>query len=174
MPKPSCLLERNWPFSSIGVRQQVLSTASAICPLSYRAQMRIKGAISLHSQQTSNAFSRIFPRMEHNAGSLWKGVLEVRDERKSQFRLCVYLIRNSGRWYWLHNFRTRSGQCLGEESCGTIRYTISDPLFSRCSGNTWLHLNAGAGDGTPANCINVYRIYWYLCWSVCPFYLAWN
>ena len=66
----SCLLERNWLFSSIGVQQQVLSTASAICPLSYRARMRIKGAISLHSPQTSSAFSRRFPRMEHNAGSL--------------------------------------------------------------------------------------------------------
>ena len=70
MPRPSCLLERNWPFSSIGVRQQVLSTDSAICPRSYRARMRIKGAISLHSPQTSSAFSRRFPRMEHNAGSL--------------------------------------------------------------------------------------------------------
>ena len=41
VPNPSCLVERNWPFSSIGAWQQVLSTASVICPLSSRARIRI-------------------------------------------------------------------------------------------------------------------------------------
>lgn len=99
VPKPSCLLERNWLFSSIGVQQQVLSTASAICPLSYRARMRIKGAISLHSPQTSSAFSRRFPRMEHNAGSLmerrfWK--FETNGKVNSSFACTLSVIADNG------------------------------------------------------------------------------
>ena len=98
MPRPSCLLERNWPFSSIGVRQQVLSTDSAICPLSYRAQMRIKGAISLHSQQTSSAFPRYFREWNitpvHCGKAFWK--FETNGKVNSGFACILSIIADDG------------------------------------------------------------------------------
>ena len=98
MPKPSCLLERNWPFSSIGVRQQVLSTASAICPLSYRAQMRIKGAISCIPSRHPTHFPGYFREWNitpvHCGKAFWK--FETNGKVNSGFACILSVIADDG------------------------------------------------------------------------------